>query len=377
MKTQTKYLIVGIIFGLMFPVGALLLEIFVQKTVNILTLHQNNTLLYMVDSAPIFLGIFAYLGGVQHDKAIKTSQELDLKLADLKQLIKQDELHTSHLESTYKEVKHISKILFENMEEITYECKSMEHVISILKDNANAIGDLKDQLFSNMNSTSTHVEKIGDIVNQSGKVFKDFNKNLILLNTHSEDMLMDLEKQDKYVNQMANNISEIGELKNTVDSIASQIQMLSLNASIEAARAGEAGKGFSVVASEIQNLAIATNEATGKIESAVGNAFKEYNLLHQATENTVKLLEIFKENIFSLRKGIENIEKGQSENNTETEEISKALFNESQIVHNLYEKMNHILMSIENVDQAKIKSIETVQNNQKQIVALNDIIKRP
>ncbi|WP_029322328.1 methyl-accepting chemotaxis protein [Butyrivibrio sp. AE3004] len=57
----------------------------------------------------------------------------------------------------------------------------------------------------------------------------------------------------------------------SIQSIATQTNLLSLNASIEAARAGEAGKGFAVVATEVQSLATSTKDTTGNIAEQLGN----------------------------------------------------------------------------------------------------------
>ena len=64
----------------------------------------------------------------------------------------------------------------------------------------------------------------------------------------------------------SNSVKQVNSLTNDILNIASQTNLLALNASIEAARAGEAGRGFGVVASEISQLAAASQEAANNIQ---------------------------------------------------------------------------------------------------------------
>ena len=89
-------------------------------------------------------------------------------------------------------------------------------------------------------------------------------------------------------------VNQVNSLTDDILNIASQTNLLALNASIEAARAGEAGRGFSVVATEISQLAAASQEAANRIQQinrvvteAVGNLTEHSNGLVQYMNDSI------------------------------------------------------------------------------------------
>ena len=86
------------------------------------------------------------------------------------------------------------------------------------------------------------------------------------------------------VGSLGEQVNTIGTIVDTISDIASQTNLLSLNASIEAARAGSAGKGFAVVADEIRKLADQSDTSAGKITELVKG-------IQQKSEEAVQAME--------------------------------------------------------------------------------------
>ena len=84
---------------------------------------------------------------------------------------------------------------------------------------------------------------------------------------------------------------EVENIIGEIEDIASQTNLLSLNASIEAARAGQAGKGFAVVADQIGKLATDSAQSAAKTRELIHNALEEVEAGNTMTQSTKESLE--------------------------------------------------------------------------------------
>lgn len=129
----------------------------------------------------------------------------------------------------------------------------------------------------------------------------------------AEESRRDMGKLLEAMERINTTSQEIGNIISEIEDIASQTNLLSLNASIEAARAGEAGRGFAVVADQIGKLASDSAQSAVNTRELIGKTLEEIELGNNIADSTSKS---FEEVINEMRK-FADIAKETSESSNE------------------------------------------------------------
>lgn len=164
---------------------------------------------------------------------------------------------------------------------------------------------------------------------QSTEIAASGNTLANTLSSNMETFQAHIKELSKEFHSLSAKISETNGFLQDIVNVNEQTNLLALNASIEASRAGEAGRGFSVVAEEIRNLALMTNETAEKIT----------NNLHEVNTTNSSALEKINENLAMMD--------DQMESTAQVNESFNRLSTHLNDVQQLLTSFEHLAVDIE------------------------------
>lgn len=204
--------------------------------------------------------------------------------------------------------------------------------------------------------TCQNVMEMGEMLGHNGEEIAKMNEAANQIKQISKEALTHFEQLNQMVDKVReaiyflseqtgltnDSVTQISSATEIITAIASQTNLLSLNASIEAARAGVQGAGFAVVAEEIQQLAQQSHKAAEEIKDIVAalNTHSAHTL--KRMEETKAAVEMQEENIVKTSKRMNEINDGIGE---------------------MAEGMRYIVGETEKLEGIRVNTIAIVQNS--------------
>lgn len=197
--------------------------------------------------------------------------------ADLQKLIAQIRSVSESVASSAEELSSSTQQMNASTQEVS---TAIQHVSKGAVSQAEEVKEtfeIMERVAISLNQMVVNAQSSSSAVNQTSKRAQTGRTSTQEAVTRIEQLTQTVMDGVKIIQDLGRMSQQIGEITETITSIADQTNLLALNAAIEAARAGEAGKGFAVVAEEVRKLAERSSEAVKEISGLIKSIQTETN----------------------------------------------------------------------------------------------------
>ena len=246
-----------------------------------------------------------------------------------------------------------------------------DNAVQRIKSHINDLNQMIEELSKSVTTSSSAVEEMTANINSVTNTLIENSKNVNELTEASENGKTGLQTVAEKIQEIAKDSEGLLEINSVMDNIASQTNLLSMNAAIEAAHAGESGKGFAVVADEIRKLAESSSSQSKTTASMLKKIKTSIDSITASSNEVLTRFGVIDTAVKTVSTHEENIRNAMEEQEVGGRQILEAMGRLKEISVTVKKGATDMLSSGDKLNRVTNEFIHISQDTMK---GMNDIV---